>query len=69
MSAAELIDENSEYIKHYFKVRNMQDSTRKERIAAFKKVQKVDYYAFQKEDSYLCVPFYSAKNKKSLLFA
>lgn len=64
MSAAELIDENSEYIKHYFKVRNMQDSTRKERIAAFKKVQKVDYYAFQKEDSYLCVPFYSAKNKK-----
>ena len=40
MSAAELIDENSEYIKHYFKVRNMQDSTRKERIAAFKKVQK-----------------------------
>ena len=51
MSAAELIDENSEYIKHYFKVRNMQDSTRKERIAAFKKDQKVAYYAYQKEDS------------------
>jgi len=30
MSAAELIDENSEYIKHYFKVRNMHDSTRKD---------------------------------------
>lgn len=64
MSAEDLIDEDSEYIKHYFKVRNMEKYTRNEKIESFKKVQKVDYYAFQKENSYLCIPFYSAKNRK-----
>lgn len=64
MSAEELIDENSEYIKHYFHVRKMEKANREERIEAFKKVQKVDYYAFHKEDSYLCIPFYSAKDNK-----
>lgn len=64
MSAEELIDENSEYIKHYFDVRKMGKASRSERIDTFKKVQKVDYYAFQKDDSYLCIPFYSAKYNK-----
>lgn len=40
MSAEELIDENSEYIKHYFHVRNMEKANREERIEAFKKFKR-----------------------------
>lgn len=64
LNAEQIVDENSSYIRHYFKVRNMDMNERDKCIESFRRVQKVDYYAFQKEDSYLCVPFYSLKDKK-----
>lgn len=63
LSAEEVIREDNEYIKNYFFSRNMEDATLDDKISAFEKLQKVDY--FQREDeNYLCVPFYSVKDNR-----
>lgn len=64
MTAEEIINENNEYIKMYFKKRGLENSTLEEKAEQIKHIQKLDYLYYGKENQYLTIPFYSCKYDK-----
>ena len=67
MTATELVSqENNAYFDSYFKIRNMQTDSVDAKATAFARVQKVDYYIRGDSQTYVSIPFYSLKNKKTV---
>lgn len=64
LSAAELVKENSGFIQMVMKNRGLSDAVDEEKIGALQQLQKMDYNVFGEKDSFLCIPFYSLRNKK-----
>lgn len=65
LSAEELIDDNSAYIKMFMERRKASNASRDEKIAAFQKSQKMDYNISRERNKYLCIPFYSLRENKT----
>lgn len=63
-SSKEIIEENNSFVKQYFKVRNMEKASAREKRKAFEEVQKLDLIKFDAENKYLTTPFYSMREQK-----
>ncbi|MFT4143483.1 MAG: YcaO-like family protein [Mobilitalea sp.] len=64
LTAEEIVRSNSAFMKMYFKKRDMSDSGFLEKVKAFKKVQKMDFNFTEKDNEYLCVPFFNLQQNK-----
>lgn len=62
LSAQEIVKEDNAFIKMYLNSRGITD--REEAALRFQSTQKMDFNIFGKKNNYLCVPFYSVKDKK-----
>jgi ribosomal protein S12 methylthiotransferase accessory factor len=63
LSAEELIEENSAFIRMYFNKRGMDNASPEEKAAAFKKAQRMDFNLSEINNRYLCFPFYNANRR------
>lgn len=63
-SSKEIIEENNSFVKQYFKVRNMEKASAREKRKVFEEVQKLDLIKFDAENKYLTTPFYSMREQK-----
>lgn len=59
LTAEELIDEDSAFIRMYFHKRDMDNAAPLEKAAAFRKAQRMDYNLSEINNRYLCLPFYN----------
>lgn len=64
MSAEEIVQQKDPFINNYMKSRNLKDKGIQKQVNAFKKINRIDYFITNKENSYICVPFYDIKSKK-----
>ncbi len=64
LTSEELIREDSSFIRMVLDRRGVGNSSAVEKKAVLKKLQKMDYNVYGVEDSFLCVPFYSLREKK-----
>jgi ribosomal protein S12 methylthiotransferase accessory factor len=64
LTSEELIREDSSFIRMVLDRRGVGNSSAEEKKAVLKKLQKMDYNVYGVEDSFLCVPFYSLREKK-----
>lgn len=64
LMSEEIVKENNPLTEFYFKDRGMQDASVDEKAKAFNEVNRVEYMLNNREDGYLCLPFYNVKTKK-----
>jgi len=64
MSSLEIARLDNSFMKMYFNIRCLENSTDLEKAKAFRDVQKIDEYVYGRIDEYVTVPFYSIKNSK-----
>lgn len=64
LTAEEIIDDNNSFIQMYMENRGLENASRQDKINAFLKLERMDYYMFHKYNQFLCIPFYSVKEKK-----
>ena len=64
LTAEEIVKEDSSFIQHFFKVNKQESGTFQEKVAFFKKTQKLGPILLNNDNCYPCLPFYSVvKNK------
>lgn len=63
LSVEELVDANSSFIQMFFSKRNLQKSSRDEKIRELQRVQQFDYQILKEFGKFLCVPYYSLSTK------
>ncbi len=64
LTAEEIIDENSSFIQMYMEDRGLANGTRQEKINAFLKLERMDFYLFHKYNRFLSIPFFSILENK-----
>ncbi len=64
LTAEELVDSDSAFMRMYFKKRDMSDADFTEKVNAFRKVQKMDFNFTEKENEYLSLPFLNLQKNK-----
>ena len=64
LTSEEIVKENNALIEFYFKDRGMQNAPVTEKAKAFNKTNRVEYMLNDREDGYLCLPFYNIKTGK-----
>ena len=64
LTSEEIVKESNPLIEFYFKNRGMQDASVAEKAKAFNEVNRVEYMLNNREDRYLCLPFYNVKKNK-----
>lgn len=64
LSAEELVDDNSPFIRMFFEKRGMKNASREEKINRLLGVQQLDYKMLKEFNSFLCVPFYSVRDDR-----
>lgn len=63
VSVEELVDSDSSFIQMFFAKRNMQRTSREERIKELQCVQQFDYQVLHEFGKFLCVPYYSLRTR------
>lgn len=64
MTAEQIVEENNAFTNFFFKDRNMENSTKKEKISKFKELNRFEYLLYGKENYYICLPFYDCTSNK-----
>ena len=64
LSAEDIVAQNDPFIQMYFEMRGLSNATEAEKAKAFFEVNKLDYLISGDENKYVCLPFYSCKDKK-----
>lgn len=64
LTSEEIVKENNALIEFYFKDRGMQDASIAEKAKAFNEANRVEYMLNNRDDGYLCLPFYNVKTGK-----
>lgn len=62
-SAKDLIEDNNEYIKMYFRNRNLENISIDKKVEEFVKIQRLDNIFYNSQD-YLSIPYYSYNEKR-----
>lgn len=62
MTTPEIVTEMNSFMQFYFKKRGLEQATFEEKVDAFNRVQRMDYWLYQLDGQYVTVPFYSVKN-------
>lgn len=63
LTAEELIEADSAFMRMYFNKRGMDDAAFEEKAAAFRKAQRMDYNLSEINNRYLCFPFYNVNRR------
>ena len=66
LSSSEVVAEDNAFIRQYFELRDLQKANLKKKAEKFYNVQKVDYHVYGLDDQYICLPFYSVRDKKNV---
>lgn len=64
MTASEIVGNDNSFMRYYCLQMGLDGKTASEKANEFHKLHRIDYFLRGKDDAYVCIPFYSIKEKK-----
>lgn len=63
LTGEELVKENNAFIQMFLQRRGLSNAPQKDKVQALLNVQKMDFKVLKEYNKYICIPYYSIKNK------